>query len=144
MPDWDGNNGSRTSIILAATQSQSFQAEVTILKDRPIANMTAEEVPIPGTVHLIDLEGTMQATHGSGENRDTILIPAPTVSVPRHKLHFLQEETSWLTLFFWYAKGRPQRPSDMVSPTQVAGTVMHDRIYDGGGSLHCSHVFGLR
>lgn len=42
--------------------------------------MTAEEVPIPGTVHLIDLEGTMQATHGSGENKDLILIPTPTVS----------------------------------------------------------------
>ncbi|KAK6379067.1 hypothetical protein LTS17_006771 [Exophiala oligosperma] len=40
--------------------------------------MTAEEVPIPGTVHLIDLEGTMQATHGSGENKDLILIPTPT------------------------------------------------------------------
>ena len=35
--------------------------------------------PVPGTVHLVDLEGTMQAQHakGAGKN-DIVLVPAPS------------------------------------------------------------------
>ena len=30
---------------------------------------------IPGTVHLVDLEGTLRAKHASGQQRDIVLVP---------------------------------------------------------------------
>lgn len=35
-------------------------------------------VPVPGTVHLVDLEGTMMAKHAKGAQRDIVLVPAPS------------------------------------------------------------------
>ena len=35
---------------------------------------------LPGTLHLIDLEGHMQAKHSRGQ-KDVVLVPAPSVSV---------------------------------------------------------------
>ncbi|KAK3077491.1 hypothetical protein LTS18_010113 [Coniosporium uncinatum] len=34
--------------------------------------------PIPGTVHLVDLEGTMRAKHAKGGSKDVVLVPAPS------------------------------------------------------------------
>ncbi|KAH9826482.1 MFS general substrate transporter [Teratosphaeria destructans] len=34
--------------------------------------------PVPGTVHLVDLEGTMNAKHAQGAQRDVVLVPAPS------------------------------------------------------------------
>lgn len=33
---------------------------------------------VPGTVHLVDLEGTMHARHAEGGQRDVVLVPAPS------------------------------------------------------------------
>lgn len=33
---------------------------------------------VPGTVHLVDLEGTMQTRHAEGGQRDIVLVPAPS------------------------------------------------------------------
>lgn len=33
---------------------------------------------VPGTVHLVDLEGTMHTKHAKGEKSDIVLIPAPS------------------------------------------------------------------
>ena len=33
---------------------------------------------VPGTVHLVDLEGTMHAKHASGAIRDIVLVPTPS------------------------------------------------------------------
>ena len=34
---------------------------------------------VPGTVHLVDLDGTMQAQHAKGSGlRDVVLVPAPS------------------------------------------------------------------
>lgn len=33
---------------------------------------------IPGTVHLVDLEGTMHAKHAKGGQKDIVLVPAPS------------------------------------------------------------------
>ena len=33
---------------------------------------------VPGTVHLVDLEGVLNAKHASGPQRDIILVPAPS------------------------------------------------------------------
>ncbi len=33
---------------------------------------------IPGTVHLVDIEGTLRAKHASGDRKDVVLIPAPS------------------------------------------------------------------
>ncbi|KAK1002199.1 hypothetical protein LTR54_008211 [Friedmanniomyces endolithicus] len=35
-------------------------------------------MPIPGTIHLVDLEGTMTAKHAKGARRDIVLVPAPS------------------------------------------------------------------
>jgi hypothetical protein len=38
-----------------------------------------DESAIPGTVHLVDLEGTIREKHASGaELRDVVLVPAPS------------------------------------------------------------------
>lgn len=37
-----------------------------------------DESVVPGTVHLVDLEGTLQAKHASGGNSDVVLVPAPS------------------------------------------------------------------
>lgn len=37
-----------------------------------------EEAPVPGTVHLVDLEGTMHAQHARGGHRDIVLVPTPS------------------------------------------------------------------
>ncbi len=33
---------------------------------------------IPGTVHLVDLEGTIRAKHAAGGQADVVLVPAPS------------------------------------------------------------------
>ena len=33
---------------------------------------------VPGTVHLVDLEGTMHAKHASKGHKDIVLVPAPS------------------------------------------------------------------
>lgn len=33
---------------------------------------------VPGTVHLVDLEGTMRAKHAKGGKRDIVLVPTPS------------------------------------------------------------------
>ena len=33
---------------------------------------------VPGTVHLVDMEGTLRAKHASGGQNDIVLIPAPS------------------------------------------------------------------
>ena len=33
---------------------------------------------IPGTVHLVDLEGTLRVKHAAGEHDDVVLVPAPS------------------------------------------------------------------
>ncbi|KAI4715994.1 MFS general substrate transporter [Aureobasidium sp. EXF-10727] len=38
----------------------------------------AEEPSIPGTVHLVDLDGTMHAQHARGGQRDIVLVPTPS------------------------------------------------------------------
>ncbi|KAF2725314.1 MFS general substrate transporter [Polychaeton citri CBS 116435] len=35
-------------------------------------------VPVPGTVHLVDTEGILNAQHASGGQRDIVLVPAPS------------------------------------------------------------------
>lgn len=39
---------------------------------------SAEREFVPGTVHLVDLEGTMHAKHASGGEHDIVLVPAPS------------------------------------------------------------------
>ena len=35
--------------------------------------------PVPGTVHLVDLDGTMKAAHAKGAGKkDIVLVPAPS------------------------------------------------------------------
>lgn len=42
------------------------------------ASHAADERPfVPGTVHLVDLEGTMRAKHAKG-HKDIVLVPAPS------------------------------------------------------------------
>ncbi|KAG9675500.1 MFS general substrate transporter, partial [Aureobasidium melanogenum] len=38
----------------------------------------AEESSIPGTVHLVDLDGTMHEQHARGGQRDIVLVPTPS------------------------------------------------------------------
>lgn len=53
-----------------------------------------DESAIPGTVHLVDLEGTIRAKHASGSQlKDIVLVPAPSADPddplnwsPRRKL----------------------------------------------------------
>lgn len=33
---------------------------------------------VPGTVHLVDLEGTLRVKHASGDQNDVVLVPAPS------------------------------------------------------------------
>jgi hypothetical protein len=33
---------------------------------------------VPGTVHLVDLDGTMRAKHAKGARRDIVLVPEPS------------------------------------------------------------------
>ena len=43
-----------------------------------ITAITEKQGFIPGTVHLVDLEGTLLAKHASGGRRDIVLVPAPS------------------------------------------------------------------
>lgn len=36
------------------------------------------DMPVPGTVHLVDLEGNMHGKHAKGGQRDIVLVPAPS------------------------------------------------------------------
>lgn len=44
---------------------------------RMISDMT-ENGFVPGTMHLVDIEGTLRAKHASGGQTDVVLIPAPS------------------------------------------------------------------
>ncbi len=55
-------------------------------------NVREEKPFVPGTIHLVDLEGTMRAKHASG-HQDIVLVPAPSADpddplnwTPRRKL----------------------------------------------------------
>jgi hypothetical protein len=37
-----------------------------------------DENAVPGTVHIIDIEGTLRAKHAGGANADVVLVPAPS------------------------------------------------------------------
>ena len=37
-----------------------------------------EDRSVPGTVHLVDLEGLLRAKHASGDQKDIVLIPVPS------------------------------------------------------------------
>lgn len=41
-------------------------------------NDVVEDIAVPGTVHLVDLEGTMHAQHARGGQHDIVLVPAPS------------------------------------------------------------------
>ena len=43
-----------------------------------MSNDAEDKELIPGTVHLVDLEGTLRAKHASGGHRDILLVPAPS------------------------------------------------------------------
>ena len=38
----------------------------------------AQNQSVPGTIHLVDLEGVLRAKHASGAQQDVVLIPAPS------------------------------------------------------------------
>jgi hypothetical protein len=43
------------------------------------AHLTTEAPQfIPGTVHLVDLHGTVQAAHAKGKQNDVVLVPTPS------------------------------------------------------------------
>ena len=44
---------------------------------RCISEVT-EHHSVPGTIHLVDLEGVLSAKHASGHQKDVILNPAPS------------------------------------------------------------------
>lgn len=46
------------------------------LADPELVNSTH----IPGTVHLVDLDGTLRTRHADTGDRDIVLIPTPSVS----------------------------------------------------------------
>lgn len=33
---------------------------------------------VPGTIHLVDLEGMLRAKHASGHQKDIVLVPSPS------------------------------------------------------------------
>jgi hypothetical protein len=42
------------------------------------ANMQDEIEAIPGTVHLVDLQGKLDSQHAHGAEKDIVLVPAPS------------------------------------------------------------------
>ena len=38
----------------------------------------SEDIAVPGTVHLVDLEGTIAAKHAKGDRQDIVLVPTPS------------------------------------------------------------------
>jgi len=56
-------------------------------------NVPSHGLPVPGTVHLVDLEGTMRAKHAKGSLHDVVLVPAPSADpddpVSKKISHFL-------------------------------------------------------
>lgn len=43
-----------------------------------VTNMSEKQDFIPGTIHLVDLEGTLLAKHASGGQHDILLVPVPS------------------------------------------------------------------
>jgi len=43
-----------------------------------VHDVTTEQPGIPGTVHLIDLDGTMHTKHAQNGQRDVVLVPTPS------------------------------------------------------------------
>lgn len=39
---------------------------------------TTEHLPVPGTIHLVDVQHTLGLKHASGTNKDVVLVPRPT------------------------------------------------------------------
>jgi hypothetical protein len=50
---------------------------------------------VPGTVHLVDMEGTVHARHAKGEKHDIVLVPVPSAD-PDDPLNW----TPWRKLIF--------------------------------------------
>lgn len=50
----------------------------TTMSDSEKENVPSHGLPVPGTVHLVDLEGTMRAKHAKGSLHDVVLVPAPS------------------------------------------------------------------
>lgn len=64
----------------SASSAQVLRSSVRTLR-KSIDNhpkMAAAPEFIPGTVHLVDLEGTMHSRHAAGGKSDIVLVPAPS------------------------------------------------------------------
>lgn len=49
------------------------------MEDHDNQNGHLDVASVPGTVHLVDLEGTMRAKHATGSHvHDVVLVPAPS------------------------------------------------------------------
>jgi hypothetical protein len=70
-------NGPPTTRVFLFDNSRYFK--LAFAKMAPPAELVQlDETAIPGTVHLVDVEGILRAKHASGRNADVILVPAPS------------------------------------------------------------------
>ena len=58
-----------------AASALTFSPDEGILR---ITSDMTEDPSIPGTIHLVDLEGTLRAKHALGDQKDVVLVPTPS------------------------------------------------------------------
>lgn len=67
-----------SKITTKATHLRTKTKMTTAIHISAHVNGRLDEEAVPGTVHLVDLEGTIQAKHAKGGLSDVVLVPAPS------------------------------------------------------------------
>ena len=66
-------------------------------KKTPQENISmGDDCLVPGTVHLVDLEGVVNSKHASGTQNDIVLVPAPS-SDPNDPLNWSKKRKLFST-----------------------------------------------
>lgn len=73
-------------------------------------NVPSHGLPVPGTVHLVDLEGTMRAKHAKGSLHDVVLVPAPSADPDDP----VSKEFLFFSISFIQSEVRRYRPNSFI------------------------------
>ena len=89
--------------------------------------------PVPGTVHLVDLEGTMAAKHAKGTRKDVILVPTPS-----------SDPDDPVRPKFYHARSiYSLNAAQLVASSQKLVHRLHVRLHSDGWHCLCGHLLHL-